>query len=235
MKQTYCRKEEKSLTSVITSAVRKKILLGEYPAGEKIKEINLCREFNVSRTPIRDVFRNLEKEGLIKHIPNRGCYAVGMRYKDIEDLFEIRIALECMIVEKAIFLMKKDMLNRLIYTNDRAYDLACKGDYPKVLELDKDFHSIIYEAAGSRMLAQSISRYSEYMDTIRKTDFYSRDFGLEVVAEHKLIIDALIRKDCDQCKSAVIHHLEKSLERVKTVYVMGREEAGSESKGTKTA
>ena len=131
--------------------------------------------------------------------------------------------------------MKKDMLNRLIYTNDRAYDLACKGDYPKVLELDRDFHSIIYEAAGSRMLAQSISRYSEYMDTIRKTDFYSRDFGLEVVAEHKLIIDALIRKDCDRCKSAVIHHLEKSLERVKTVYVMGRKEAGSESKGTKTA
>ena len=154
MKQTYCRKEEKSLTSVITSAVRKKILLGEYPAGEKIKEINLCMEFNVSRTPIRDVFRNLEKEGLIKHIPNRGCYAVGMRYKDIEDLFEIRIALECMIVEKAILLMKKGILNRLIYTNDRAYDLACKGDYPKVLELDKDFHSIIYEAAGSRMLAQ---------------------------------------------------------------------------------
>jgi DNA-binding GntR family transcriptional regulator len=235
MKQTYCRKEGNSLTSVITSAVRKKILIGEYPAGEKIKEINLCKEFNVSRTPIRDVFRNLEREGLIKHIPNRGCYAVGMRYKDIEDLFEIRIALECMIVEKAIYLMKKDMVNRLIYTNDRAYDFACRGDYPKVLELDKDFHSIIYEAAGSRMLAQSISMHSEYMDTIRKTDFYSRDFGLEVVAEHKLIIDALIRKDCDQCKSAVIHHLEKSLERVKTVYVMGSEEARSETKGTKTA
>lgn len=235
MNQTCCRKEEKSLTSALTSAVRKKILLGEYPAGEKIKEINLCREFNVSRTPVRIVFRNLEKEGLVKHIPNRGCFAVGMRYKDIEDLFEIRIALESMIVEKAIVLMDHETVNRLISVNDRAYDFACEGDYTKVLELDKDFHSIIYEAAGSRMLAQTISNYSEYMDTIRKTDFYSRDFGLKVVYEHKMIIDGFARKDCDKCKSALIYHLQESLKRVKTVYLTEREDAGTSIGSTKSA
>ena len=235
MKNNYCRKEENSLTSVITGAVRKKILLGEYPAGEKIKEINLCREFNVSRTPIRIVFRNLEKEGLVKHIPNRGCYAVGMRYKDIEDLFEIRTALECMIIEKATGLMGSDTINRLISVNEKAYGFACEGNYSKVLELDKDFHGIIYEAAGSRMLAHTISMYSEYMDTIRKADFYSRDFGPEVVSEHKKIIEAFILKDCDRCKSAVIHHLERSMERVRTVYLIDNKEAGSGAKSSKSA
>ena len=75
-----------SLTDEIHNIVRDRILKGEYKIGQKIKETQIADELKVSRTPIREAFKQLENEGLIDYVPNRGCFAKGFTSQDIEDL-----------------------------------------------------------------------------------------------------------------------------------------------------
>ena len=87
-----------SLTDEIVDIIRERILKGEYRIGEKIKETQIATELKISRTPIREAFKQLESEGLIYYIPNRGCFAKGFTKRDIEDIYAVRKALEVLAV-----------------------------------------------------------------------------------------------------------------------------------------
>ena len=91
-----------SLTDEIADIVRDRILKGEYEIGEKIKENQIASELKVSRTPIRDAFKQLENEGLIDYVPNRGCFAKGFTQQDVDDIYAVRTALEQLAVERAV-------------------------------------------------------------------------------------------------------------------------------------
>lgn len=91
-----------SLADEIADIVRDRILKGEYEIGEKIKENQIASELKVSRTPIRDAFKQLENEGLIDYVPNRGCFAKGFTHQDVDDIYAVREALERLAVERAV-------------------------------------------------------------------------------------------------------------------------------------
>ena len=78
-----------SLTDEIANIVRERILQGEYQIGEKIKENQIAAELRVSRTPIREAFKQLEEEGIIDYIPNRGCFAKGFTKQDVDDIYAV--------------------------------------------------------------------------------------------------------------------------------------------------
>ena len=102
-----------SLTDEILNIVRDRILRGEYKIGQKIKETQIAEELKVSRTPIREAFKQLEMEGLIDYVPNRGCFAKGFTAQDIEDLYSVRKALEVLAVEWAVERIDDDQLAQL--------------------------------------------------------------------------------------------------------------------------
>ena len=91
-----------SLTDSIAGVIRARILKGEYKIGEKIKETHVAEELSVSRTPIRKAFKQLEEEGLIEYVPNKGCFAKGFTRQDIEDVYAVRKVLEELTVEWAV-------------------------------------------------------------------------------------------------------------------------------------
>ncbi|MDO4396644.1 MAG: GntR family transcriptional regulator, partial [Clostridia bacterium] len=107
-----------SLTDEIHEIVRDRILKGEYKIGQKIKETQIAEELKVSRTPIREAFKQLENEGLIDYIPNRGCFAKGFTSQDIEDLYAVRKALEILSVEWAVERIDEDQLKQLKEKSD---------------------------------------------------------------------------------------------------------------------
>ncbi|WP_312352990.1 GntR family transcriptional regulator, partial [Aminipila sp.] len=99
-----------SLTNEIVDILRERILKGEYIIGEKIIENQIATEFRVSRTPIRDAFKQLETEGLIDYIPNRGSFAKGFTKQDMQDIYSVRSALEQLAIEWAIERITDDEL-----------------------------------------------------------------------------------------------------------------------------
>ena len=102
-----------SLSSRVFHTIRENILSGKYATDEELKEKSIGEELGVSRTPVREALRQLELEGLVTIIPNKGAYVVGISQKDIRDIYEIRSRLEGLCARWACDNITKDQLDEL--------------------------------------------------------------------------------------------------------------------------
>jgi len=207
-----------SLTDEIVEIIRDRILKGEYRIGEKIKETKIATEFKVSRTPIREAFKLLENEGLIDYIPNRGCFAKGFTRQDIEDIYAVRKALEIMAVEWAVSRISDKQIEALQEQSELMEFYTAKKDSDKVLELNSSYHDIIYDAAGSRFMAQILRSYKEYIARTRRIILYEQSYLEQILQEHKNILEAIIARNAEDAKNAMAEHLEMSQRRAKLQY-----------------
>lgn len=209
-----------SLTDEIVDIIRDRIIKGEYKIGEKIKENQIATEFKVSRTPIREAFKQLENEGLIDYVPNRGCFAKGFTRQDIEDIYAVRKALEIMAVELAVSRISDKQIAALREQSELMEFYTAKKDSDKVLELNSAYHDIIYDAAGSRFMAQILRSYKEYIEQTRKVILYEQTYLEEILEEHKKVLEAIIARDAEAAKAAMAVHLDMSQRRAKLQYHM---------------
>lgn len=207
-----------SLTDEIVDIIRERILKGEYKIGEKIKENQIASELRVSRTPIREAFKQLENEGLIDYIPNRGCFAKGFTRRDIEDLYAVRKALEILAVEWAVNRINQAEIDKLQEQSDLMEFYTARKDGKKVLEINSDFHSVIYNATGSRFMAQVLRSYKEYIDQTRKVIFDGGEYLEEIFQEHKAVLEAIKNRDVEGAKAAMAKHLDGSKRRAEFIY-----------------
>ncbi|MDD6043898.1 MAG: GntR family transcriptional regulator [Eubacteriaceae bacterium] len=207
-----------SLTDEIVNIIRDRILKGEYKIGEKIKETQIAGELRVSRTPIREAFKQLENEGLIDYIPNRGCFAKGFTKQDIEDLYAVRKALEVLAVEWAVNRIDDKQLKELKEQSDLMEFYTLRNDQKKVLEINADFHNVIYNATGSRFMAQILRSYKDYINQTRKAIFYEEQYLADIYEEHKRILVAVTEKDMEKAKKAMADHLDMSQKRAEMLY-----------------
>ena len=95
-----------------------------------------------------------------------------------------------------------------------------KKDSDKVLELNSVYHDIIYDAAGSRFMAQILRSYKEYIEQTRKVILYEQAYLEEILKEHKAVLAAIKARDVDGAKKAMAEHLEMSQRRAKLQYNM---------------
>lgn len=207
-----------SLTDSIAGVVRERILKGEYKIGEKIKETHVAEELSVSRTPIRKAFKQLEAEGLIEYVPNKGCYAKGFTRRDIEDIYAIRKALEELTTEWAVSRITDEEVAKLNAKCDKMQGYVDKGDSAHVLSVNKEFHEIIYQATGSRFMSQVLRSYKEYIEQTTRPIFYEKKFLQAIVDEHRAIVKGFEAHDTEQAVAAMSAHMTNSMGRAEYVY-----------------
>lgn len=202
-----------SLAEEIEHILRERILKGEYGIGERIKENQIAEELKVSRTPIREAFKQLEKEGLIESIPNRGSFALGLTKQDVKDIYAVRAAVEVLAVEWAIPRISDEEILRLRDAFERMEFYTGRQDSKKVLELNKTFHEIIYSASGSRFLTQILKSYQEYVEKTRKATVYCSDNLPIILEEHRGILEAIQDKNKAKAVQRISAHLSNSRKR----------------------
>ena len=125
-----------SLGHRIFCILRDKILNEEYEKGQKLNEVVLSKELNISRTPIREALKQLELEGLVKSIPNKGVYVLGFSSRDIDDMLEIRVVLESLSVQLAIDRITQEELDRIKEIYDLLEFYAEKNDQERFTEVN---------------------------------------------------------------------------------------------------
>lgn len=204
-----------SLSTSLFTDIRENIMNGKYSAGERITENRICNEFGVSRTPVREAFKQLELEGLIENIPNRGAFVIGFSEQDIHDIYELRKAIEIKAIKWAIERISDEELKDL----QEAYDLmefyTMKKDAVRMQDMNSNFHEIIYQSTHSRFLEQVLKSYQFYIMKTRKAALQVEDRLNDVLKEHKRILEAIYNKDIQEGKKAVIEHLSNSQKRAK--------------------
>jgi DNA-binding GntR family transcriptional regulator len=206
-----------ALSTDLFSSLRKDILQGRLRQGEKLTEQQICDEYNVSRTPVREAFRQLELEGFIETIPNRGAFVVGFSLQDIQDMYELRKSYEVLAVKWAIERITKEEYEKLEEAFEFMEFYTQKRDLEKMLNINMNFHELIYKASHNRMLYHILSSYQLYIKqsrTVRRSDVSSGYLG-EILAEHRAIFEAFKYKDAEAGIEAVTRHLDNAKQRAK--------------------
>ena len=204
-----------SLTSKIFNLLRDDILNDKYTEGEKIGEAKLAEELGVSRTPVREALKQLELDGIVENIPNRGVVVRSISKQDVEDIFTIRIAIEGISVGWAIDRITEDGLKEMQDIHDLMEFYAFKKDIEKFAELNTKFHEAIHKATKSRHLEQVLKDFQYYMKKTRKRSLQVEGRMEISLKEHTAIIDAFIRKDKEAAQKAITRHIEMARENVK--------------------
>lgn len=207
-----------SLTDEIADIIRDRILKGEYKIGEKIKENQIATELRVSRTPIREAFKQLENEGLIDYIPNRGCFAKGFTKQDIEDIYAVRKALEVLSVEWAVNRITPEEISNLQDQSDLMEFYTTRKDGRKVLEINTDF-------TISSIMPREVVLWRRYCAPIKNTSnrpgkYYSMRASIwrKSLQSIKRFSTRSRNGMLSKPKEAMARHLDGSKRRAQVVY-----------------
>ncbi|WP_026894947.1 GntR family transcriptional regulator [Clostridiisalibacter paucivorans] len=211
-----------SLTSRIFNILRDEILEGKYVEGQKLVESKLASKLGVSRTPVREGLKQLELEGLVESIPNKGVIVKGITTQDINDILNIRLAIEDLAVEWAMERMNDEELVQLKEIYDLMEFYTAKDDVDKILDLNTQFHEVIYKATKSRYLDNMLRDFQQYIKVIREKSIRTPGRLETALEEHRIIVESFVEKDVQKGKSALKKHIttlrNNSLNRIRDIY-----------------
>ncbi len=189
--------EPRTMQDEIVDLIRDAALRGDVELGQHLPEQELAEQMRVSRIPIREAMRQLEQEGLIVRVPNRGCFVVDFTEQDVIEIFSLRATLEMMAIELAApHLTAQDFSNlrAIIEAQQRAIEAQ---DYNELTQLDLKFHEYICIKANHRRLLKTWR--SQYVQALLLINWRFRLLPHytphTVVPDHTQITAALERGD----------------------------------------
>jgi len=195
----------------VYSTLFDRIIHGQYPANERLIEDDLAKEFQVSRTPIRETLRLLQQDGLLQILPNRGARVYGFTADDLEDIYEIRRVLEGLALELMVPVLR---INELMKVREQIEATAESRDPLKHAEADGMLHRYIAESSRRRRLIEMLNQLFHLMQTFRELGFQDEEIQRTTYAEHMALVDALSIRDSDAAKDILERHIKNSKIRI---------------------
>lgn len=202
------------LSSRVYHQIRAEIIRGALIPGESVTEMGLAKDCSVSRTPVREALRQLELEGLVELIPNKGAVILGISPEDICDIYQIRAMLEGSVAERAARRASEEEVRRLTEILDLTEFYISKQNFQQLQAMDGQFHQLIYEMSGSRMFKRVLKDLHYYIGLTRDASLKSEGRAVQSVKEHRAVLEAISQHDGDKAKKLMNHHVNKALENV---------------------
>jgi DNA-binding GntR family transcriptional regulator len=202
--------DQYSLRGRVFHKIRTDILNGKYKENEELKEVAIGQELGVSRTPVREALRQLELEGLVQIIPNRGAFVTGIQAKDVRDIYMIRARLEGLCARWACENITKELMDEMEENVYLAEFHAQKGNMEQMTELDNQFHRILYEAGASKMLEHLLIDYHQYVMRIRRKTLSTPERALASNQEHRGIMEAIKANDPNLAERLADEHMNNA-------------------------
>ncbi len=188
-------KNYKPLGEVVFDYLRNAILSGELKPGERLMEVAIAEKLGVSRTPVREAIRKLEKEKFVIMIPRKGAYVADLTKKDILEVLEIRKELEGFAAQLAASRMEPEELEKLGTILEDFNTCLEDMDKKRMIEVDNAFHSTIFDASKNSRLMHMIYDLHDQFQRFRLIYFSEFNNFKEIQASHIKIYEALSAKD----------------------------------------
>ena len=197
------------LREIVYEELKREILVGEIAPGTRMMEIELADEMGVSRTPVREAIRKLEKEGLVTIEPRKGAYASDVSIKDMVDVLEVREDLEAMAAAMAAQKVNKDEKQALIEATMEYKEAVESERTEDIIRCDEKFHQLIVNYSGNKTLIQLFSQVQEL--ALRFRYLYYDDFSRyeRMPMEHREIEEAILSGDYEKARVAAGEHVKK--------------------------
>ena len=206
---------EKSLRGQVFDKIRSDILNGKYKRGEELVESSIGKELGISRTPVREAIRQLELEGLVQLVPNKGAFVTGISEKDVRDIYLIRARLEGLAARMAAKNITPELLDAMEETVVLSEYHAKKEHYEQVCEMDSKFHKLLYKASGSRILEHTLTDFHQYVQRVRMASIMKKRRMEKSNDEHDAILTAIRDHDEEKAELVATRHISNTVENLK--------------------
>ncbi|GAB4255711.1 MAG: GntR family transcriptional regulator [Deferrisomatales bacterium] len=207
-----------ALAKMAYAALRDSILAGRLASGEVYTEAALAKELGISKTPVREALLELAAQGLVTVLPRRGVMVTRFTERDVEEVFEVRRAVEAVLVEKVARSAGELDLAPLEQALEAQEDALRDGDMLAFLDADRAFHTGMGELAGNRRLRAILENARDMIHLMGMEALTRRGRPSEVLEEHRKVVDALRNGRPSQARQAMDRHLERSQESVLSTY-----------------
>lgn len=200
--------EDMPLRDVVFQTLREGILTGELKPGERLMEIHLANRLGVSRTPVREAIRMLELEGLVTMIPRKGACVASISKQDLQDVLELRRALDSLAVKLACERILPEQLRALQDAAKEFEQSTVSNNAKEIAQADVRFHDIILEATGNKRLIQMVNNLAERVFRYRLEYIKDRNNHAQLVKEHAKILEYIEKKDSEAAQRAIELHID---------------------------
>ena len=207
-------KQPESLAKMAYEAIRKSILSGQWKIGELYNEKAIAADLGISRTPVREALLELASQDLIIFLPRRGLMVNRFTRRDVDEIFELRKAIELAAVEKItvtsppfdLFEIEESLLSQRKAVKQK--------DYLAFMEADRLFHTRFSELTNNRRLIAILDNIRDMIHVMGAKALALEGRAIEVIGEHQTIFEAVKKGNIEEARRAMAYHLEQSKEAV---------------------
>lgn len=203
-----------ALAAIAHDAIRRSIITGKMKPGMIYNEVPLAKELNISRTPVREALLELAAKGLINFLPRKGVEVVRFSRGDIEEIFEVRLAMELFIVEKAARQREKIDLSSVDAAMQEQEIALDKDDMIGFMDGDRSFHYAFAELSGNERMNVIMTNLRDLVHIMGLEALATRGRAMEVISEHRLVYQAIVNGDVRAARRNINRHLDLSREAV---------------------
>ena len=205
------------LRDVVFNTLRKAILRGELKPGERLMEIQLANKLGVSRTPIREAIRKLELEGLVLMIPRKGAEVAQITEKNMQDVLEVRKALEELSVQLACERITPEQVEEMKMAAEDFRKVLKSCDETKIAEADVKFHDIIFAATNNQRLITLLNNLREQMYRFRVEYLKQKECYPQLLEEHDKLIALISGGEVEEACELMGCHIDNQASTVSDV------------------
>lgn len=198
------------LGEIVYESLRDAIVNQTLKPGERLMEKELADEMGVSRTPVREAIRKLELEGYVIMIPRKGAYVAGLSIKDINEVFEIRGALEALAAGLAAQRASEEEIEEMELSLALEASHFETSDLLKTIEVDTKFHDLIFKASKNSRLMGMVKDLREQVQRFRTTTLAVPGRMKFALDEHRKIIECIAARDIEAAQRAAGDHIESA-------------------------
>jgi DNA-binding GntR family transcriptional regulator len=199
--------QRQTIASLAVEALRERILRGDYPDGQPLRQDALAVQLGVSRIPVREALRQLEAEGLVTFTPHRGAVVSSLSLEEIEELFELRAEIECDLLRRATPKTTQEQLNLATRVMDEFEDALRAGEAGCWGTLNWQLHAALYAPAHRTVTLGVLQKLHQHSDRYFRMHVLLAHGGARAAAEHRAITAAVEMKDANAASRLMRAHI----------------------------
>jgi DNA-binding GntR family transcriptional regulator len=190
--------------------VRDAITFGKLKPGEKVHEKSVGETFHLGRTPLREALRQLEMEGFIDALPNRGAFVRKISVDDVEHVYDVLAVLEGFAVENATLSANPSMIKELKDIEKKLIKDAKHKNFRKWLDDNARFHELFQRVTGNTVLSESVSNLRRRTYRYRALVLSIPGHIEEYLSDHGKVLDAVIEGKAERAGKAMRRHVRRA-------------------------